>query len=261
MLPDAQERGLIVRDRVRELRGRRRRGSARQERRNGKLKVGVDIPTPVEIRAIVHAAAGRWRPFLLMAIFTGLRASSSAACGGPTSTSGRQSFTSTSARTATRPSAAQVRGRRAHRPPAPDGAGNPRVAAACPKTDLDLALVFRSGAGNVEDHPNIVERGLKPTLVSAGVTVPALDDNGVPIREMTAGPSSRPSTPACTRCATSMRRGSSTGRSTAGRVAGQGRAGAHGALLHHGHGGHLRASVPAAMTAPNSPRQSKRCLG
>jgi integrase len=38
------------------------------------LAVGVDIPTADEIKAII-AAAGRWRPVLLTAIFTGLRSS------------------------------------------------------------------------------------------------------------------------------------------------------------------------------------------
>src|SRR5262249_21748363 len=47
------------------------------KRRKGKLKIGVDIPSPDEIRAIVAALADlpRWRPVLLTAIFTGLRAS------------------------------------------------------------------------------------------------------------------------------------------------------------------------------------------
>ena len=49
LLADAQERGLIVRNPVRELRRRHRKGG-KQERRNGKLKVGIDIPTPDEIR-------------------------------------------------------------------------------------------------------------------------------------------------------------------------------------------------------------------
>jgi len=40
-----------------------------------KLKVGVDIPRPDEIRRIVHAATGRIRPFLIVAIFCGLRSS------------------------------------------------------------------------------------------------------------------------------------------------------------------------------------------
>ena len=45
---------------------------------NGKLKSGVDIPAPAEMRAIVgklDTAAGRHGPVLLTAIFTGLRAS------------------------------------------------------------------------------------------------------------------------------------------------------------------------------------------
>ena len=60
LLSDAQERGLVSRNVVRELRNVRMRGrSARPERRQkGKLKVGVDIPTREEIKAIVEAAAG-----------------------------------------------------------------------------------------------------------------------------------------------------------------------------------------------------------
>ena len=46
-----------------------------EKRQRGKLKVGVDIPTREEIKAIVGALEGRWRPVLLTAIFTGLRAS------------------------------------------------------------------------------------------------------------------------------------------------------------------------------------------
>src|SRR5690606_3348916 len=42
LLSDAQERGLVVRNAVREMKGRRGRGATRQERRQrGKLKVGV----------------------------------------------------------------------------------------------------------------------------------------------------------------------------------------------------------------------------
>ena len=62
---------------VRDLRRTRARGVERkaERRQKGKLKVGVDIPTREEIKAIVEAAKGRWRPILLTAIFTGLRAS------------------------------------------------------------------------------------------------------------------------------------------------------------------------------------------
>lgn len=77
LLADAGERGLVMRNVVRDLRGRRRKGKDRQaeKRQKGKLKVGVDIPTRQEIKAIVDHATGRWRPLLVTAIFTGLRAS------------------------------------------------------------------------------------------------------------------------------------------------------------------------------------------
>jgi integrase len=40
-----------------------------------KLEVGIDIPTPDEIKAIIAVLKDRWRPLLLTAIFTGLRSS------------------------------------------------------------------------------------------------------------------------------------------------------------------------------------------
>src|ERR1700730_8557313 len=75
LMADAQERGLVARNVVRELRSRRQKGadSRADRRQKGHLKVGVDIPTRQEIRAIVDHLKGRWRPAILTAIFTGLR--------------------------------------------------------------------------------------------------------------------------------------------------------------------------------------------
>src|SRR5262249_20239036 len=58
-------------------RNRRKDRTARVDRRQrGRLKIGVHIPTPNEIRAIVtHLEDDRRRPLLLTAIFAGLRAS------------------------------------------------------------------------------------------------------------------------------------------------------------------------------------------
>ena len=70
LLADAQERGLTARNPVHEIRHKGRKKRVKQERRGTKLKIGYDIPTPDEIRAIIQAARGRWRPFLLTAIFT-----------------------------------------------------------------------------------------------------------------------------------------------------------------------------------------------
>ena len=77
LLADAQEQGLAAYNAVRDLRRNRRRGKERnaEKRQRGKLKVGMDIPTPGEIKAIIANAKGRWRPLLITAIFTGLRAS------------------------------------------------------------------------------------------------------------------------------------------------------------------------------------------
>jgi integrase len=185
LLSDALERGLVSRNVVRELRRGRKRGKERQaeKRQKGKLKVGVDIPTREEIKAIVEAAKGRWRPFLLTAIFTGLRASELrglrwddidldkrelhvrqradrySAIGKPKSESGERTVPLT--------------------PLVLNTLREWRLA--CPKGKL--GLVFPTGAGNVEQHPNIIERGLKPTMIAAGVTVPSIDADGKPIVE------------------------------------------------------------------------------
>ena len=173
LLSDAQERGLVSRNVVRELRRTRARGVERkaERRQKGKLKVGVDIPTREEIKAIVEAAKGRWRPILLTAIFTGLRASELrglrwadvdldkrelhvrqradrySAIGKPKSESGERTV-----------------------PLTPIVVNTLREwKLACPKSAAEL--VFPSTGGLVEHHKNIVERGLVPTLIVAGVTI------------------------------------------------------------------------------------------
>jgi integrase len=176
LLSDAQERGLVARNVVKELRrGRKSRGRKRgkerqaEKRQKGKLKAGVDIPTLGEVRAIVGAATGRWRPILLTAIFTGLRASELrglrwedidfdkrelhvrqradrySVIGKPKSESGERAV-----------------------PLTPNVVNMLREwKLACPQSDL--GLVFPTGTGKPEGHSNIVHRGLAPTLLKAGV--------------------------------------------------------------------------------------------
>jgi integrase len=170
LLADAQERGLIVRNPVRELRRRRGKGG-KQERRNGKLKVGVDIPTPDEIKRIISAAEGKWRPLLLTAIFTGLRASELRGLRWQDVDLNKSEL--------------HVR-QRADRfnaigPPKTDAGERtvplpPMVVNTlrewklkCPKKDGKLWLVFPNGEGNAEWHTNVILRGLQPTLIKAGV--------------------------------------------------------------------------------------------
>jgi integrase len=75
LLADAQERGNIVRNPVHEMRSRRHQRKNGRERRGNNLDIGVDIPTPEEIKLILQAVTGKDRVFLLTAVFSGLRAS------------------------------------------------------------------------------------------------------------------------------------------------------------------------------------------
>ena len=172
LLADAQERGLIVRNPVRELRARRR-GKDREERRGGKLKVGVDIPTPDEIKHIIQTADDKWRPLLLTAIFTGLRASE---------LRGLRWSDVDLDKDNSKLHVRQRADRFNHIGPPKTAAGErtvplpPMVANTlrewklrCPKKDGKLWLVFPNGKGNVEWHTNLVLRCLQPTLVKAGV--------------------------------------------------------------------------------------------
>ncbi len=162
----------------------RKRGKERQaeKRQKGKLKVGVDIPTREEIKAIVEAAKGRWRPILLTAIFTGLRASE------------LRGLRWADVDIEKRELHVRQRADRYSKIGKPKSDAGERTVPltpiivntlrewklACPKSEH--GLVFPTGVGNVEAHSNIVHRGLAPTLVAAGVAVPALDTAGNPLK-------------------------------------------------------------------------------
>jgi integrase len=171
LLADAQERGLVAQNVVRSLRSNRRKKDNRQERRqNGKLKVGVDIPSPEEIRAIIAHLKGRWRPLILTAIFTGLRASELRGL---------------------RWEDVDLRGGKLHvrqRADRYNKIGPPKSAAGIRTVPLpsnianilrewklqhpakgELGLAFPNGSGNIENHQNILNRGFFPAQVAAGV--------------------------------------------------------------------------------------------
>jgi integrase len=69
ILRDAMRRGTVAQNVATSVR------VDSNKRDQPKLEVGRDIPTPDEIRRIVQAASDRWRPLLVVAAFTGLRAS------------------------------------------------------------------------------------------------------------------------------------------------------------------------------------------
>jgi integrase len=70
LLRDAQRRGNVAQNVA--LSVKRIDADGRGKK---KLKIGEDIPSADEIKALIAALPDRWRPILLTAIFTGLRAS------------------------------------------------------------------------------------------------------------------------------------------------------------------------------------------
>ncbi|MGV8830445.1 MAG: tyrosine-type recombinase/integrase [Devosia sp.] len=173
LLADAQERGLVGRNVVRDMRSRRGSSDSRAlKRANGRLKVGTDIPLPSEIKALVGALEGRWRPVLITAVFTGMRASELRGLpwaavdfekrvikvyqradrygqiGRPKSDAGEREI-----------------------PMTPIVANTLKEwKLACPKGGL--GLVFPNTKGGVEAHSHLVHAGLGPAWLRAGVSVP-----------------------------------------------------------------------------------------
>jgi integrase len=164
ILSDAVERGLVAQNVVRAMRSRRQRG---------KLRIGVDIPTPDEVRTIIAKLSGRWRPLLLTAIFTGLRASELRGLRWADVDFKRGELH------------VRQRADRYNEMGAPKSETSERVIPlapmlvntlrewklVCPKGEL--GLVFPNGAGHVESHSNIVHRGLEPVQIAAGIVTAA----------------------------------------------------------------------------------------
>ena len=164
LLADAQEQGLAAHNAVRDLRRNRQRGKERnaEKRQKGKLKVGVDIPTPDEIRSIIANTQSRWRPLLITAIFTGLRASELRGLRWAD-----VDFNASEIHVTQRADRFNAIGK----PKSHSGERTVPIGKfvantlkewklACPKGSLDL--VFPNGKGNVEDLGNIIHRGLIP---------------------------------------------------------------------------------------------------
>jgi len=171
ILANAQERGLVAQNVIRGLRSHRRGKDADQRRRNDTLEVGVDVPTPSETRAIIAALDknARWRPLLLTAIFTGLRASELRGLRWKDVDLRRGEL-----RVRQRadrygkigPLKSRASGRTVPLPPMLVSALR-EWKLACPKGELDLT--FPNDRGGVEKLSNIVERGLIPVGIAAGV--------------------------------------------------------------------------------------------
>jgi integrase len=177
LISDATERGHVGTNVVRNLRANRKRGKERkaERRAKGRLKIGIDIPTPAEIDAILAAAQGRWRPFLLVAIRCGLRASELRGLRWEDIDFRKAALhvhQRADAYNKIGPPKSESGERAVPIPPATLLALK-EWKLKCPRdARRELHYVFPNGDGNVENHANIVTRGLAPTLIDAGVTDP-----------------------------------------------------------------------------------------
>jgi integrase len=172
ILSDAHERGLVAQNVVRGLRSKRSRGKEQRadRRQKGKLKVGVDIPTPAEIRALIPHLEGRWRPLFLAAIFTGLRASELRGLRWSDVDLNRGEL-HVRQRSDRYGRIGALKSESAERAvPLPPILINTlrEWKLACPKGSLDL--VFPNGAGKPEGPTNVLHRGLHPAMTAAGLT-------------------------------------------------------------------------------------------
>src|SRR5258707_515646 len=189
ILSDAHGSGLVAQNVAGSLNNRKKKKTKAEQRR--KLRTGIDIPTPDEIRVIVSTLQGRWRPLLLTAIFTGLRASE------------LRGLRWSDVDLAKAELHVHQRADRYNKIDAPKSEAGERTVPlppvvvstlrewkmACPKGGLDL--VFPNGAGKVETRTNITNRGLIPVQIAAGVCTivkdddgkVVLDDNGKPARK------------------------------------------------------------------------------
>jgi integrase len=155
----------------------------RQERGQNKIWPGVQFPSKEEVAAVVAVIEGRWRPFILVLAFCGLRASEARGLEW-TDVLGLDTYPQIRVRQRadmdcligdTKTSAAE------RSVPIP-----PTVAAAlrewkkvCPVDEEtgQLRFVFANGKGKVENHANLYNRGWDAWQIKAGVCEPKRDKN------------------------------------------------------------------------------------
>jgi len=170
ILADAQERGLVAQNVVSSLRRNRkkRRGQGAEQRAQGKLEIGIDIPTPDEIRRIIPRLTVH-RPTILTAIFAGLRASELRGQGWPDIDLKRAAIRvrqRTDRYGETGP-VKSLAGNRSVPVPLPLANALREWKLACPKNAP--ALAFPNADGSPASWKDIVEKGFHLAEIAAGV--------------------------------------------------------------------------------------------
>lgn len=197
IIAEAQEQGNAAHNAVREMRGKRgSRARKLEQRHHTDVAPGKDFPTPDEMRAFLKSLDGRWRPLLMTAAFCGLRASElRGLCWRAVDLTKRElSVIERADRFNVMGSPKSTKSRRKVPIPAMLAQILREWKLVCPKVDTGevdrqgspvkaLDLVFPNGVGKTESHANIVNRGLTPAMMAAGVAVKTgeRDKDGKPI--------------------------------------------------------------------------------
>jgi len=163
ILGEAQRRGLVAQNAALPVR------IEIKSRDRGKLTVGRDVPSKEEINLILERAEARWRPLLITAIFTGMRSSEIRGLTWDAVDFERRII--------------HIRQRADHwgvMGPTKSAAGDREIPMApmvfnalrewrlaCPRGDL--GLVFPNGAGRIENHANITNRGWRALQLAVGM--------------------------------------------------------------------------------------------
>jgi len=167
VLRHANEVGLVAQNVAHEV--RIKNGNGRHKRRP---EAGVEIPTKAEVKALLEAAPSRWRPFIVTAVFTGLRASELRGL-----TWDHVDFHKRAIRVRQRADRWGKIGSPKSASSRRDVPMAPMVANAlrewrlvCPRNrDGELVYVFPSGTGKVESLGNITARCWYPLQRTAGI--------------------------------------------------------------------------------------------
>jgi integrase len=175
IISQAMDDGLVNRNIVKERSRRKTNRGASAERNKPQLEVGKDIPTPAEIEALMTALHKprfiKWRPLIMVAAFTGLRASELRGLRWCDLDLQKGLLNVRQRADRYNEIGSPKSGKSARRIPLPDAVKKEllehKLRSNFKKPD---DLVFANGAGNVESLANIRNRGLVPAWREAGVT-------------------------------------------------------------------------------------------
>jgi integrase len=178
MLSDAEARGLIGHNPASSI-------FIKEDERGYMQDMALRVfPQPAEIRAIIEAATGlRMKTLLTAAAFAGLRSSELRGLHWEDCDFDKHRL-NVRRRANLKNVIGPLKSKAAHRsiPMTPElETALRKWRIACPRRDGKLVLVFPNGLGKVQAHNHLVEWGVYPVQIAAGIVTPRLGPDGQPV--------------------------------------------------------------------------------